>query len=120
MATNTNYDVTIRSTGAALSVYVNGHSLVATTDGAHVAGGIAFYVHANPGAQFSSVLVVDAADHLGNWTIRDEATSTAPSVWKLANGALVQTSSIGDSALPSARVRSRSWESASWADYRIA
>src|SRR5690606_6786920 len=73
----------------------------------------------NVGARFEQVMVTDRTRRAGHWTITDEGTVSAPSVWQLRNGALVQSSNIqggGATAYPGTFAVAGD---ATWTDYRL-
>ncbi len=113
------YATSIVARGDTLTVRVNGALLVTAYDAQLLHGRVALYARANPAAQFTDVLVADAAPHVGAWTIHDDAHAGGPSLWRLTNGVLQQRSAIGDAALPQAAGTTATAGMATWADYRL-
>ena len=109
--TTQSYKIEIIAQGTTLNVNVDGKPVFSTTDASFASGSIAFYSSYNQGSKFDNLLVEDLVSKtvllsngfgsasLAGWTVVDEAGTTAgPSVWKVTNGALVQSSNIGSDA----------------------
>lgn len=88
------YDLTLRAVGRRLEGSLDGSPLFTLEDGDLDRGRIGLYCWANTGARFERVLVTDATRRVGHWEIEDDSTVGAPSVWRLAGGALAQLSGI--------------------------
>jgi hypothetical protein len=94
------YEVTIRVEGASLRGDLDGAPLFAVSDRHLSEGRIAFYCSNNTGAHFERVMVTDATRRIGAWTVADDGAASAPSIWTLGGGAVLQESSIGDDVAP--------------------
>ena len=109
--TGQSYGIAIKAQGSALSVTVDGKQIFAATDTSFASGSIAFYSSHNSASRFDNLLVEDivnktvlvstgfGSSSLAGWTVVDEAgTIEGPSLWKVSNGALIQSSNIGSDA----------------------
>ncbi len=117
------YNLTLRAIGSELRGYLDGILLFRVRDEDLQQGRIGFYCWANNGAWFEDVLVIDPTRRIGQWTIHDEGTVSAPSVWRLSDGALVQRSNIYSGAVPRTDpAKPGSYAIAGdrfWTDYRL-
>jgi len=113
------YDLTIRAAGTELRAHLDGAPLFTVHDNDLREGRIAFYCWGNTGANFERVLVSDATRRIGGWVVTDEGAASAPSVWALAGGGLLQKSNIGDDVTPEYPGTFAVGGAASWADYRV-
>lgn len=113
------YVLTLHLVGGTLAGTVNGAALFAMQDGALKRGQMGFYCRENSGAHFTGVVVTDASRTVGDWTIVDEGTLQAPSVWRKANGMLRQSSSIHGVLSPANPGTLAIAGQPSWADYRL-
>ena len=115
------YELTLRAVGSELRGFLDGTPIFAVYDGDLKHGRIGLYCWANPGARFERVLVADRTRRIGRWTIHDEGTVGAPSIWHLSNGALRQTADIaGGSAADPARPGTQAVTGGlNWTDYRL-
>lgn len=89
------YDVTIGLVGREIRVQLQGALLCVVDDGDIAAGQVALYCWSNAAAHFERGAVLDASRQLGQWSVRDEAPVTTPSVWAAARGELLQRGAIG-------------------------
>lgn len=92
--------LTVRLQGPQLVGWLDGQKLFDVLDSDLVSGRVGFYAWGNSDANFSTLLVTDAARRLDGWTIKDEATVAGPSVWRMGGGSLRQLSAIGGGAAP--------------------
>ena len=90
------YHLTFRASGSELWGYLDGILLFAVTDTDLKHGRIGFYCSANAGARFSNVVVSDRTKKVRRWTVHDDGTVNAPSVWSQKRGTLAQDSNIYD------------------------
>ncbi len=86
-----NYQLTLFALGNELRGYLDGILLFTAYDSDLKSGGIAFYSWANTGVFFDNVLVTNQTRRLGRWTIHDETPVSVPSIWRTAQGKLLQT-----------------------------
>lgn len=112
------YALTLRAQGPRLTGSLNGQLLFDVYDPSHIEGRVAFYAWANSAAEFSRVLVTDAARRLDTWTLHDEGFVGGPSIWRMGGGSLRQSSAIGGGALPDAPGTYAVWSNGS-GDSRI-
>jgi hypothetical protein len=117
------YELTLRAAGNELRGYLDGLPLFTVNDSDLNCGRVGLYCWANMSAHFERVLVTDATRWVGRWTIHDEGTVNAPSVWRMAGGAMLQTADIyggfqvsADPDKPGTQVVTGSL---TWADYRL-
>jgi len=115
----TPYQLRLSATGRELKAYLDGALLFNLQDNDLKYGRIALYSWANSGAHFKQVLVSDRTRRVGQWLIRDEGTTNAPSVWRLAGGALRQLSAIGGGTSPSNPGTMAVAGRSDWQDYRL-
>ncbi len=117
------YTLTLRAIGPMLFGYLDGVALFAVHDEDLDHGQIGFYCSANAGVRFEHVVVTDPTPTAGRWSLHDEGTIEAPSVWWQRAGALIQTSNINDGSLSAAGpVKAGTYAlagDASWEDYRL-
>ncbi|MCP4257776.1 MAG: hypothetical protein GY774_09655 [Planctomycetes bacterium] len=113
------YELTIRAVGSELSGYLDGIPLFTVNDSELKQGQMGFYCSANAGARFERVVVTDHTKRMGRWTMHDEGTVSAPSVWRLSNGALLQTSDIQGDAAPAHPGTYAVNGDSVWKDYRL-
>jgi hypothetical protein len=104
-----NYQMTIVAEGSKLQVLVDGQLVFSVSDSALNAGTVALYSRFNSSAIFDNIMVEDLRTagiflwddfndgDLYGWTILDETTNNGPSAWSVKDGALVQSSNIGES-----------------------
>jgi len=88
------HEVTLRAVGSELRGYVDGAAIFTVYDSDLKHGKVGFYCSSSLGARFEQVVVTDLTRRVGSWTIHDEGMTNAPSVWRVSNGALIQTSRI--------------------------
>lgn len=96
------YDLTITAMGPELSIYVDGSPVCRVFDSSLGQGRVAAYCWRNPSARFDKLLVTDLTRRVGRWTIADQGTESGPSVWRLRNGELLQTSDVWGGSLAAA------------------
>lgn len=113
------YEVTLMAQGNELRGYLDGVLLYSVFDNDLRQGRVGLYCRANTGARFERVVMADATRRVGRWTVLDEGTVGAPSVWKLYRDALVQTSNIYTSAAPEYPGTFVVAGDAGWTDYRF-
>jgi hypothetical protein len=113
------YDLTIRAVGSELSGYLEGAQLFTQYDGDLKNGQVGLDSWANPGARFERLLVTDQTRYVGQWVIKDEGTVNAPSVWRIANGAFLQTSDISGGGPPDYPGTYAITGNPNWTDYRL-
>lgn len=113
------YELTLRLVGNELSGILDGAPLFTVYDSDLKGGQVGFYCWQNSGAVFDRVVVTDRTRRVGRWTIHDEGTVGAPSVWKLSNGRLVQTASIDGGSTPAAPGTYAVAGEQTWGDYRL-
>jgi hypothetical protein len=113
------YRLTIRCEGRRLQGWLDGVKLFDVDDGAFAGGRIGLYSWANTGASFRRLVVTDPARRVGDWTVVDETSFGGPSMWSARNGALIQSSNIGEGSPANARGTLALAGAASWRDYRI-
>jgi len=110
-ATNQTYSLEIIAQGTTLKVNIDGKSVFSVSDQSFKGGAVALYSSFNQSSFFDDLLVQDLLTNstllwddfndgnLTGWKVFDEAgTYAGPSVWSVANGALVQSSNIGSDA----------------------
>ena len=117
------YELTIRAVGSELQGYLDGSPLFTVQDGDLKRGRVGLYCWANTNARFERVLVSDRTRQIDRWTIHDEGTVNTPSVWRISNGALLQTSNIYGGSL-SGEISEKPGTYAiagdvKWKDYRL-
>ena len=89
------YDLTIRVIGGWIKVYLDGISLFELYDTDLKYGRVGLYCQANAAARFGPLLVKNSIPQVGRWIIREKAQAgETPSLWRIDNGELVQTSMI--------------------------
>jgi hypothetical protein len=100
------YKVEIVAQGTTLEVWIDGIRIFDVQDASVSGGTIALYSWYNQGSYFDNVLVKDLATdnfllsddfndgQFDGWTIVDEGTSAASSIWSAVTGTLVQSSNI--------------------------
>ena len=113
------YLLTIRCAGNQLSGNLGEVHLFTVKDDDIASGRIGLYCRANKGAHFAHVTVTEAKRHVGQWTIMDEGTVGAPSMWRLANEAFIQTSNIHGGAAPAYPGTYAIAGNSTWTDYRL-
>lgn len=88
------YHLTIRAVGDELRGFLDGVPLFSAHDSDLKHGRIGLSCSANTGAHFDHLLVSDRTRSVDRWSIHDEGTIGAPSVWRIKGGALLQLSDI--------------------------
>ena len=109
---NQNYSVEIIAQGNRLKVNIDGKTVFSVTDSSFSVGTVALYSSYNQGSMFDDILVEDLttqtillrdnfrAGNLTGWKAFDEpGTTSGPSDWSAASGALIQRSNIGSNAV---------------------
>ena len=94
------YEITLRAVGSELCGYLDGTLLFKRYDDELKYGQVGLYCWANPGTRFGRVVVADRTRRVGRWTIKDEGTMGAPSLWRISNDSLLQLSNIAGGASP--------------------
>lgn len=123
------YHLTLRAVGSELTGYLDGVRMFQIIDGSLSRGRVALYCWADFGARFQQLVVLDRTRRIGRWIIRDDVGANvlgAPSIWKISNGALQQTSPINGYTHPTGNLRvgdplgtyAIAGERA-WTDYRL-
>lgn len=126
------YALQISAKGSALSVAIDGETVLTATDSSFTRGTVALYSHYNAGSYFADVRVQDLArgntllaDDFGDgnytgWSIIDDGNYGGPSVWSVVNDQLAQTTNIGSRADNDARLGTHAlYTRGSWSDYRV-
>lgn len=113
------YELTIRTVGERLSVYLDGTHLLTVFDKDIEHGRVGLYCHTNTGARFERVLVKDLTRRVGQWTIRDEVQTGEPSRWRLTRGELSQISQISGGAAPNSPGTKVVGGDPNWTNYRL-
>lgn len=113
------YELTLRAVGSELRGYIDGVELFTIYDGELKQGQLGLYCWSNTGAHFERVIVADATRRIGRWVVVDEGNISAPSSWKVANGALQQLSNIYGGAVPDCPGSYVISGEPAWKDYRL-
>ena len=129
--TGQTYAVEISARGSSLSVAVDGKTIFTVSDASLSRGTIGLYSYYNTGSYFSDVRVQDLVtgndlladnfsdgDHVG-WTAVDEGNDAGPSVWKVVDGTLAQSSNIGSNVSNGWLGTYALYTRGSWSDYRV-
>ena len=95
---NRRYEVAIRVEGSRLRGYVDGQLLFDVYDNTIPCGRAGLYSYANGAARFHQAQVFQRSRQLGPWRIVDRGNTGTPSDWSVADGQMLQRSSIRDSA----------------------
>lgn len=117
--TGQTYSLGLRAVGSELRGTLDGMTIFTVRDNDLLHGRTGFYSWANKGARFAAITVVDRTRRVGQWMLRDEGTDSAPSVWRIAGGALLQTSDIGGGAAPAYPGTYVLAGDRAWSDYRL-
>lgn len=102
------YNLTLRAVGSEMTGYLDGVQMFQIIDDSLRRGRVALYCWADFGARFERLVVLDRTRRIGQWVIRDDVGANvlgAPSIWKISNGALQQTSPINGYAHPTGNLR---------------
>jgi hypothetical protein len=117
------YDLTLYVVGYEIRGHINGVQIFLVQDPDLKRGQIALYCWANSGAHFERLIVIDQTRRIGRWSLRDEGGIGGPSIWKVDNGALHQTSDIyGGSVSGTDPIKPGTYAVAgdiTWTDYRL-
>ena len=113
------YELTIQAVGSELRGYLDGELLFTRYDGDLKSGQVGLYCWANTGARFERVVVTGRTRYVGRWTIKDEGTVSAPSIWRIANDALLQMSDISGGSYPDYPGTYALVGDSRWTDYRM-
>jgi len=113
------YELSLRAVGSELQGFIDGVPLFTVYDRDLKQGQVGFYCWANTGVHFERVAVTDRTQRVGRWTVHDEGTVGAPSVWQLSRGMLVQKASIDGGAGPTYPGTYAVAGESIWSDYRL-
>lgn len=133
------YDVQIVAVGARLRVFVDSALVFDVQDTAHPRGAVGLATWSNQVTSFDDLIVRQgdalAAGQLhqlretftiGNlpaWTVLDQSATNGPSAWRTSEGRLLQTSNIGEAAVPPFEVAQPGTlllaGQPTWTDYRV-
>ncbi len=113
------YELTLRAVGSELCGYVDGILLFKLYDNDLKYGQVGVYSWANRDSRFEQLVVTDRTRRVGRWTIKDEGTVGAPSLWRISNDNLLQLSNIAGGVNPGYPGTYTLAGDFGWADYRL-